>query len=120
MILDKDNKKEFIQSEDWGVYSKLVIKELERLNDNYEGMRDTFTIKFQEISNTLSDFKSTERAVKEQKVWIEKVNDIWSPTQMKEAKDELYRQKSKWGATIAIITFVQILLGIAIAVWGKF
>lgn len=120
MAIEKENKKDFIQSEDWGVYSKLVIKELERLNENYESMRDTFTNKFQEISNTLSDFKSTERAVQEQKLWIEKVNDIWSPVQMKEAKDELYRQKSKWGATIAIITFVQILLGIAIAVWGKF
>jgi hypothetical protein len=109
-----------IEKESWGDYSKLVLKELERLNENYENMSVNITNKFQEISNTLSDFKNTEKTVQDQKTWIEKVNDVWSPAQMKEAKDELYKQKSKWGATIAIITFVQILLGIAIAVWGKF
>lgn len=108
------------QSENWADYSKLVLKELERLNESYENMNNNFSRRFQEISNTLQDFKNTERNVLEQKAWIEKVNDVWSPAQMKEAKDELYKQKSKWGATIAIITFVQILLGIAIAVWGKF
>ena len=38
---------------------------------------------------------------------------------MKEAKDEIYKQKTRWAAAIAIITFVQIAIGIAIAVWGK-
>ncbi len=109
-----------IEKESWADYSKLVLKELERLNENYENMSSNFTKKFQEISTTLQDFKNTEKSVAEQKAWIEKVNDVWSPAQMKEAKDELYKQKSKWGATIAIITFVQILLGIAIAIWGKF
>jgi len=109
-----------IEKESWGDYSKLVLKELERLNENYEDMSLKFSNKFQEISNALSDFKNTEKVVSDQKSWIERVNDVWSPAQMKEAKDELYRQKSKWGATVAIITFIQILLGIAIAVWGKF
>lgn len=115
MPIEKDTEKE-----SWGNYSKLVLKELERLNDNYEDMRLTFSNKFQEINNTLTNFKNTEKTVFDQKSWIEKVNDVWSPAQMKEAKDELYKQKSKWGATIAIITFVQIILGILIAVWGKF
>lgn len=106
--------------ESWANYSKLVLKELERLNENSEDMRQTFSNKFEEITRTLTDFKNTEKLAQEQKAWIEKVNDVWSPAQMKEAKDELYKQKSKWGATIAIITFIQILLGIAVAVWGKF
>jgi hypothetical protein len=38
---------------------------------------------------------------------------------MKEAKDELYRQKNRWAAAIAIITFVQISVGIAVAIWVK-
>jgi len=45
---------------------------------------------------------------------------VWSPTQMKEAKDEIYRQKGLVTAAIAIISFVQVAIGIAIAVWGKF
>ena len=31
---------------------------------------------------------------------------------MKEAKDELYSQKNKWVATVAIITFIQIAISI--------
>ncbi len=108
------------ENETWGDYSKLVLKELERLNTNHERLRLDFDNKLQEISVSLSDFKNTERIVLEQKNWIEKVNDIWSPAQMKEAKDEIYRQKNKWIATIAIITFLEALIGVAIAIWGNF
>ena len=102
------------QNETWGDYSKLVLKELERLNDNYERMRQDIDTRFQEMQNTLSDFKNTERLVSDHKGWIEKVNDVWSPQQMKEAKDEIYSQKNKWVATVAIVTFLQIVLGFVI------
>jgi hypothetical protein len=102
------------QNETWGDYSKLVLKELERLNDNYEKMRLDIDSRFQEMQNTLSDFKNTERLVSDHKTWIEKVNDVWSPQQMKEAKDEIYSQKNKWVATVAIVTFLQIVLGFVI------
>jgi hypothetical protein len=102
------------QNETWGDYSKLVLKELERLNDNYEKMRLDIDSRFQEMQNTLSDFKNTERLVSDHKSWIEKVNDVWSPQQMKEAKDEIYSQKNKWVATVAIVTFLQIVLGFVI------
>ena len=105
--------------ETWGDYSKLVLKELERLNDNQEKMREDIDSRFKEITGILSEFKSTEKTVSEHKLWIEKVNDVWSPAQMKEPKDELYRQKNKWVATIAIMTFLEILIGVIISLWGK-
>ena len=105
--------------ETWGDYGKLVLKELERLSDNQEKMREDLDIRFKEMNNILSDFKSTEKTVTDHKVWIEKVNDVWSPAQMKEAKDELYTQKNKWVATIAIMTFLEILIGVIISLWGK-
>lgn len=108
-----------VDNETWGDYSKLVLKELERLNENQEKMREDFLNRFNEINSTLSEFKSTERTVLDHKNWIEKVNDVWSPVQMKEAKDELYAQKNKWIATIAIISFIQVILGILLVVWGK-
>ena len=104
----------------WSDYSKLVLKELERLNDNYDNMRKDFDTRFQEMNETLTEVKSVEKSVGTQNAWIEKVNDVWSPTQMKEAKDEIYKQKSRWVAAIAIVSFVQIMVGIIIAVWGKF
>lgn len=105
--------------ETWGDYSKLVLKELERLNDNYERMREDIDSRFKEMNNVLSEFKNTEKVVNDHKNWIEKVNDVWSPVQMKEAKDEIYAQKNKWAATIAIVTFFQVLLGLALAFWDK-
>ena len=103
----------------WGDYSKLVLKELERLNDNYDKMRDDMDLRFTEINQKLTEVKGVEKEVNVQNAWINKVNEVWSPSQMKEAKDEIYKQKSRWAAAIAIIAFVQILVGAAITIWSK-
>jgi hypothetical protein len=103
----------------WGEYSKLVLKELERLNDNHEKMRSDFDSRLNEMNLKLNDIKTIEKDLGSNSAWIEKVNEIWSPTQMKEAKDEIYKQKSKWISVIAIITFAQILVGVVFALWDK-
>ena len=100
----------------WAEYSKLVLKELDRMNNNYENLRSDFDERFKEINDKLSDVKSTKETVIETKVWQEKVNEVWSPSQMKEAKDELYKQKNRWTATVAILAFVQIVIGIIVAI----
>lgn len=107
------------QKDGWGEYSKLVLNELVRLNDNHERMRNDFDSKLQEMNFKLGDIKNIEKNVNSNTVWMEKVNDVWSPNQMKEAKDEIYKQKSRWVAAIAIITFVQIIIGFVISIWGK-
>jgi hypothetical protein len=105
------------ERETWADYSKLVLKELERLNEGQEKMRGELENKFSEINQKISEAKNVEKTVGDQKVWMDKVTDVWSPTQMKEAKDEIYKQKSRWAAAIAIIIFLQIIIGWAIAVW---
>lgn len=104
--------------DNWGEYSKLVLKELERLNESYENMRNTIDNRFGEVSRQISEIKNLEKTVIDQKLWMEKVTDVWSPSQMKEAKDELYKQKGKWIAAIAIIGFIQIMIGIVV-LWFK-
>lgn len=99
----------------WSEYGRLVLKELERLNNNYESLRKDFDDKFKEINDRMTSVQNTEKTVDEIKAWQEKVNDVWSPTQMKEAKDEVYKQKGRWTATVAILMFIQILIGIIIA-----
>lgn len=107
------------EKDSWGEYSKLVLKELERLNENYNNMRNDMDYRFNELNQKLSEFKNTEGKVVTHNAWIEKVNDVWSPTQMKEAKDEIYKQKTRWASAIAILAFIQILVGLGITIWLK-
>jgi hypothetical protein len=108
------------EKDTWAEYSILVLKELERLNENHERMRSDIDTRFSQLTQKLSDLKNIESKVDEHVKWVEKVNDVWSPSQMKSAKDEIYAQKNKWVAAIAILAFIQTMMGIFIAVWGKF
>ena len=103
----------------WADYSKLELKELERLNENHEKMRTDFDTRLNEMSLKLNDIKGVEKTVNQNSDWIQRVNDIWSPIQMKEAKDEIYRQKNRWVAVIAIMSFIQIVVGVILTLWGK-
>jgi predicted nuclease with TOPRIM domain len=100
-------------------YNQMVLKELERLNTNYEKMRNDMDNRFSDLNQKLTEFKNVEGKVDSHAKWVERVNDVWSPSQMKEAKDEIYQQKNRWVAAIAIITFVQVAVGVAIAVWNN-
>lgn len=105
--------------ETWSDYSKLVLRELERLNENYDRMRSDMDTRFGELNQKLTEVKNVEKSVTLNTSWIEKVNDVWSPSQMKEAKDEIYKQKNRWVAAIAILSFIQILIAIGLSLWGK-
>lgn len=102
----------------WNEYGKLVLKELERLNDNFESLRRDMDDRFKEINDKVSVIHSIEKTVADTESWVEKVNDVWSPQQMKEAKDELYSQKNKWTATVAVFVFIQIVITIIISLKG--
>ena len=103
----------------WEEYSKLVIKELENLNLNQKELKNDLDEKFNKLNIKFTKFESVQKDVDDQEVWIRKVNEIWSPTQMKESKDELYKQKGRWIALIAIYTVVQLIVGFVIAIWSK-
>lgn len=113
------NIKNNTTNDNWSDYSRLVLKELERLNENHEKMRVDLDTRFSEINLKLTEIKNIEKSTNANSEWIMKVNDIWSPSQMKEAKDEIYQQKSRWVAAIAIMTFIQIAFGIIISLWSK-
>ena len=107
------------EKDTWGEYSKLVLNELQRLNENTEHMRTDMGKRFNEMNQKLTEIKNIEGKVISHGSWIDKVNDVWSPTQMKEAKDEIYKQKNRMTAIFAVLAFLQILITIGIAIWGK-
>ena len=105
--------------ETWGEYSKLVLKELERLNDNYDTLKESMDNRFNELNQKLTEFKNVEGKVDNHEKWIKDVMDVWSVPQMKEAKDEIYKQKNRWVAAIAILSFLQVVITIGISIWTK-
>ena len=119
-------EKKVMSTENWNEYSKLVLNELKRLNDESNELRldmdkrfSEINMKLSEINEKLSEVKNIEGKVSNHAKWIESVTDIWSPLQMKEAKDEIYRQKNRWVAVLAIVSFIQVIVGIGISVWAK-
>lgn len=108
-----DNKN--VAKNGWSEYGRLVLKELERLNDGQDKLKDEIDKKFQELNEKMSEFKNTEKEVDELKEWKEKVQEVWSASQMKSAMDEIYKQKNQWAKVAGIIIVVQIIMSLIIA-----
>jgi predicted nucleic acid-binding Zn-ribbon protein len=107
-----------ISKNGWSEYGRLVLKELERLNEGQDKLREDFDKQFKElnekITTSTASFKNAEQDVKDLKEWREKVNEVWSTTQMKQSKDEIYQQKGQWQKTVGIVITVQIVIGIVL------
>ena len=106
---------EDISKHGWSEYGRLVLKELERLNEGQDKLREDFDKKFNELNSRMTEFKSTESDVKNLKEWREKVTEVWSPTQMKQSKDELYDQKNRWSRVVGVVIALQILFTLFVA-----
>lgn len=88
----------------WSEYSRLVLKELETLASGIDGLRQ----ELQEVKQELAAMRVREDKVDELKVWKEKIDEVASPTQMKEViKDveELKHFKTKAITVFAVVQF---------------
>jgi predicted nuclease with TOPRIM domain len=95
----------------WNEYSKLVLKELESLASAITGVNE----KIQEIKNELTEIRARESKIDELKKWKEKIDEISSPTQLKETinkVDDLNAFKIK-----AITVFAVVQFGMAFMLW---
>jgi len=112
------NSKEENKQDDWSKYSRLVLNELKRLNEGQQKISTEMDAKFKEINNTLTDVQSTlqgtSKDVTDLKDWKKDVTEVWSSSQMKEGKDEIYTQKGQWTKWMGILIGVQLMVGIII------
>jgi len=115
MSLDSEN----ISKNGWSEYGRLVLKELERLNAGQDDIKKDLEKKFNDLNEKISDFKNTEKDVEELKKWRENVIEVWSVSQMKQGKDEIYKQKNEWQKVIGIVITVQVIIGLIIAFKDK-
>jgi predicted nuclease with TOPRIM domain len=96
----------------WNEYSRLVLKELETLAKSIEGLRG----ELQEVKQELAKMQVKEDKVEELKEWKSKIDEIASPSQLKEnfvKINELETFKTK-----AITVFAVIQFGMAVAMWA--
>ena len=91
----------------WETYSKLVLQQLETLTNGIESLRK----ELQDVKEQLTKIKAKEDRLEEIKSWKEKMDDVVSPSQMKNALKEL--ENLKTFKTKAVTIFAVIQFGMA-------
>ena len=91
----------------WNEYSKLVLKELESLADSL----DNLNTQIQELKQEIIEIRVREDRIDELKAWKEKMDEVSSPTQLKELiskVDDLNSFKTK---AIGVFIAAQFMMG---------
>ena len=127
----------------WNEWSKHVLKELERLNQNYESinlkidsLRTDVSEEIAEIRNDITKVKAMQysldemkawrnkyeeaavyNAVKDIKKWKEEIDEISSPTQLKEAIKKVNENSKFRTQAITVFLVVQGLITAAFAIY---
>tara|TARA_R110001592_G_scaffold362030_3_gene674606 strand:+ start:367 stop:690 length:324 start_codon:yes stop_codon:yes gene_type:complete len=96
----------------WNEWSRHVLKELERLNDNYEILRQVN----EDIKSEMTRIGSLKTDINDLKIWRARIDDVASPAQLKELVVEVENLKLFKGKAIAIFTTVQFIM--AFVVWA--
>jgi predicted nucleic acid-binding Zn-ribbon protein len=95
----------------WGEYSRLVLKELETLAKSIEGLR----AELQDMKQELAAIRAKEDKVEELRSWKEKIDEVASPTQLKELTTEVQDLKIFKTKAITVFALVQFLMATALA-----
>ena len=95
----------------WNEYSRLVLKELESLADNMDSLK----AEFQDVKQEIAKLQVKEDKVDELRAWKEKIDDVSSPTQLKELINQVEDLKSFKIRSITIFAVIQ--FGMAAAMW---
>jgi predicted nuclease with TOPRIM domain len=88
----------------WGEYSRLVLKELETLASGIDSVRT----ELQEVKQELAKMQVREDKVTELVKWKERIDDVASPTQLRDLQnqvDDLKLFKAKAITIFAVIQF---------------
>ena len=109
------NQSDNINNNGWSEYSKLVLSKLEELHNDNKDIKKVLD----NVNNRLTKLEAGTRDVQELERWQKEVTDTWSTIQMKEAKDEIYKQKEKWTGAWFIFVGAQIIWSAVIAFKDK-
>jgi len=95
----------------WNEYSKLVIAELERLNDGITSLN----VEIQDLKREIAEMKVKEDFAKELWRWKKDVDEVASPSQIKETLKDVTELKTFKTQAITLWIVVQTLFCMALA-----
>ena len=88
----------------WNEYSRLVLKELESLSENIGNIRE----ELQSVKQEIAKIQAREDKVSELRLWRDRVDDIVSPTQLRELilnVEQLRTFRTKAVTIFAVVQF---------------
>jgi hypothetical protein len=89
----------------WTEYGQLVLAKLEELHSDHREVKR----QLEHINERLARGEAAQKDLRDLEQWQKEVTETWSPMQMKEAKDELYKQKEKWTGAWFVFVAIQII-----------
>ena len=95
----------------WGQHSLMVLKELETLSKNIRELRG----EMQGLKDEIADMRIQKDNVSELKDWKQRVDEVCSPTQLKDLKKEV--EELRVFKTKAITIFAVVQFGMAMALF---
>ena len=97
-----------ISQNGWNEYSKLVLKQLESLSDSI----DNLNLQLQDVKQNLAEIKVKENRVEELRIWKEKIDEVSSPTQLKELIEKVNSLESFKTKAVGVFIAVQFIMGL--------
>jgi len=95
----------------WNEYSRLVLNELESLGTGIDNLRS----EVQEVKQELAKIQSREDRVQELREWKSNVDEIASPTQLKEALADISDLKQFKIKAVTAFAVAQAIMALALA-----
>jgi uncharacterized protein YoxC len=92
----------------WNEYSRLVLKELESLADSI----DNLNTQLQGVRQELTEIRAREDRIDDLKVWKEKLDEVASPTQLKELIVKVEDLNSFKIKAVGVFISVQFIMGL--------
>jgi predicted nucleic acid-binding Zn-ribbon protein len=98
------------QGASWEVYSMMVLKQLEDLGASMNSLRQ----EIQELKSELADIRGQQSSIQDLKSWKGKIDDICSPPQLRDLRDEVEELKLFKARAITVFAVVQFIMGAAL------
>lgn len=97
----------------WNEYSKLVLNELERLNENDEKIQEILA----EINTKLSRVDAVEKDIEGIGKWKRYMDDVASPSTLKEMKKDVASLNTFKTVATTVWAVVQVAFGVFISLF---